>query len=573
LLKKVGEILSCLESLGKIISTDILIIGGGIAGLTAAISAKETAPELDVLIVDKATASKGWAGKGPRTAGLISFVTPEDDPEEFVKYCVYNIGYFLNDQILLREFAYKSRQIVDNLSLWGVDVTRDPDGRVQYAKWPFPWGTAGIDPDMCNYMSRYAKNIGIKFIDKVCVADLLKYKDQVSGAVGFSLLDGTYYIFKARAVVLANGSQNYDITRVWCGMGNGIAAAYLVGAEMRNAEFGNMCDFARINSDGIIYYGEAHTAHDYLYNAKGENISQKYRPGLHSSMDPLAAFAWYKETLAGNGPIYADLEAFQKESGRYFKFHPKVLTRRHGRPGQAAAKRCEVVPGFIGELSCVKVDHQMATNISGLFAVGDVSGGGSARAGAVSVPPAKIHGTGILNALFMGMKGGPSAAIYAKALRSCGVEPEVDYEQARELKEKIYAPIRRDDGVSPREFIRQIQDAVAPVDYSLIKSEERMKEALGKVLDVQAKLEKMKAKDYHELAKCMDAFSMALCAEIFYKASLMRTESRGFHLREDYPEMDNKNWLKWIIVKKENETMKLYTEDVPIHKYPYRPFQ
>ena len=231
----------------------------------------------------------------------------------------------------------------------------------------------------------------------------------------------------------------------------------------------------------------------------------------------------------------------------------------------------EVVPGFIGELSCVRVDHQMATSIPGLFAVGDVSGSGSARAGAVPAPPAKIHGTGILNALFMGMKSGPSAAVYSRALREWRVEPETDNDQAKDIFERIYAPLERTDGISPYEVIHKIQDTVAPADYSLIKSNDRMQEALKGVQSVQEELDKMKAKDYHELARCLDAESMALGAEMFYRASLMRTESRGFHYREDYPDMDNKNWLKWIIIKSSNGKMELHTEDIPIYKYPYKP--
>lgn len=570
--------MSAFESSDKVFSADILVVGGAIAGLSSAITAKETAPELEVLVVDKATASKGWAGKAARTAGLLSFVTLEDDPEEFVKYCLNNIGYFLNDQLLLREFAYTSLQMGERLSSWGVEFLRDQNGKIQYAKWPFPWGTAGIDPDMCVQMANYAKSLGVKFIDKVVVVDLLNDGNRASGAVGFSILNGDPYIFKARVVTLASGSQNYDITPMWCSTGNGVAAAYRAGAEMRNAEFGNMCDFARVDPEtGWIYYGAhggAHTAHGHLYSAKGEHISQKYRPGLHSSMDPIAALAWYKETLAGNGPIYADLEAFESESGQFFKFHPKALERM-GRVAMKVnrpkTKKFEVVPGFISELSCVRVDHQMATSIPGLFAIGDVSGGGSTRGGAAPTPPAKIHGTGILNALFMGMKGGPAAGIYARALKEWGIETKVDYDQAKGIKERIYAPLERKDGLSPREVIHRIQEAVAPVDYSIIKSEERMQEALDHVLSVQEELDKMKAKDYHGLAKCIDAESMVLGAEMFYRASLMRTESRGFHYREDYPKMDNKKWLKWIILKNVNGKMKLYTEDIPIHKYPYKP--
>ena len=389
-----------IESLGTVISTDILIVGGGIAGLSAAITAKETDQSLSILIVDKASVSKGHAGKGGRTAGLLSYVTEKDDPEDFVKYCLEEIGFYLNDQILLRELAYSSKGIAERLAEWGVEVLRDETGKIKYAKWPFPWGTASIDPEMCVNMSKYSKRQGVRFLDRIAVTDLLKDEDRVAGAVGFSLRDGGYYIFKADTIILANGSQNYDVTPVWCATGNGTAAAWRAGAQMRNAEFGNMCDFARVDPRGWIYggaHGGAHTAHDHLCNAKGENISEKYRPGLHSSMDPIAALAWYKETLAGNGPISVDVDVFSFPE--FFKFHPKAedTLRRHAAMANFPKDKqpYEVVPGFIGELSCVRVDHQMATTVPGLFAVGDISGSGSARGGAVPTPPAKIHGTGI----------------------------------------------------------------------------------------------------------------------------------------------------------------------------------
>ena len=343
------------------------------------------------------------------------------------------------------------------------------------------------------------------------------------------------------------------MTLIWCATGNGTATAWRAGAEMRNAEFGNQCDFARVDPRGWLYYGVhggAHIAHDHLSNSKGENVSEKHRPGFHSSMDPAAALAWYRETLAGNGPISVDASIFSQPA--FFKFHPAALDQMYREATKANFpdnKPYEVVPGFIGELSCVRVDHQMATTVPGLFAVGDISGSGSARGGAAPTPPAKIHGMGILNALFMGTRGGPAAALYARALKVARVESKIGIGQARELKARIYAPLARKQGVSHREVILKVQDAVAPVDYSLVKSEKRMKAALAEVVALQPAAEKLKAKDYHELARCVDAQSMVLCAEMFYRASLMRKESRGFHLREDYPVMDNKNWLKWINLK------------------------
>jgi succinate dehydrogenase/fumarate reductase flavoprotein subunit len=98
-----------------------------------------------------------------------------------------------------------------------------------------------------------------------------------------------------------------------------------------------------------------------------------------------------------------------------------------------------------------------------------------------------------------------------------------------------------------------------------------MEQALEQILEIRSEMDQMQARDHHELAKCIDAESMVLCAELFYRASLTRTESRGFHCREDYPEMDNDIWLKWVIVKDVNGEMTVSTEDIPINRYPYKP--
>ena len=561
------------------LSAGVLIIGGGIAGLTAAITAKETDREVDVLVVDKAAASTGWAGMGSRTAGLLSFVTREDDPEDFIKYCLDEIGFYLNDQNALREYAYATRMIPERLSQWGVGISRDDDGQIAYAKWPFPFGTASIDPDLCHALAARAGSLGVRFLDGVALAELFAADGLVTGAAGFALDDGAFVVIEAGAVVLAMGSQNYDLVEMWCGTGNGIRAAWLAGAEMRNAEFGNMCDFARVDPAGWLYYGVhggAHTAHDHLQNARGENISQKYRPGLHTSMDPVAALVWYRETLAGNGPISVDLSDFSGKD--FFRFHPAAL-ERHGAALQKAdypeSQRFEVVPGFIGELSCVKVDLQMETTVPGLFAVGNTAGGGGARGGAVPTPPSKMHGTGITNAVFMGMRGGPAAAVHAKAVGRAAAGPGANSRagdaQLHELEQRLFAPLDRDAGVSPREIIPLVQDAVAPVDYSVIKTGERMRRALDMVVETRKLLPALKADDLHELARCVDAQSMVLEAELFYRASLERTESRGFHLREDFPEQDDEHWLKWVVAKKDGDGMALRTDTIPIETYPYRP--
>ncbi|MGV8979615.1 hypothetical protein [Clostridium sp.] len=77
--------------------------------------------------------------------------------------------------------------------------------------------------------------------------------------------------------------------------------------------------------------------------------------------------------------------------------------------------------------------------------------------------------------------------------------------------------------------------------------------------------------DYHGLLSCHEAEAMVLCAEMFFKAALLRKESRGGLLREDYPNMDNENCLKWITLKNVDGEMTFDTENVPIETYPIKP--
>ena len=121
--------------------------------------------------------------------------------------------------------------------------------------------------------------------------------------------------------------------------------------------------------------------------------------------------------------------------------------------------------------------------------------------------------------------------------------------------------------------LHEVQEAIAPVDYIFVSLEERMKEALAIVDDAETKLDKMKVDNTHDLVKEVEAKAMVRGRNLICNASIMRKESRGFQLREDYPEMDNENWLKWIIAKKDADgEIELRTEDVPIDQYDYKPY-
>lgn len=172
-----------------------------------------------------------------------------------------------------------------------------------------------------------------------------------------------------------------------------------------------------------------------------------------------------------------------------------------------------------------------------------------------------------MNAVLSGRRAGPSAAHFAA--KEAFLEP--DQGEVKRLKEDIFAPIKRTKGLLPDDIIQGIQEVIVPTKYNLRRHKDRMDEALSRVEKVQQKLPELRAQDCHGLGKCHEARSMAVCAEMNFRASLMRTESRGGHYREDYPERDDKNWLKWIILKQKAGKMVLATEPVPLDKYRFKP--
>jgi succinate dehydrogenase/fumarate reductase flavoprotein subunit len=227
----------------------------------------------------------------------------------------------------------------------------------------------------------------------------------------------------------------------------------------------------------------------------------------------------------------------------------------------------EVIPGFIGEQSPVRVDHQMATTLPGLYAVGDISAAGAAWAGAVPAPPGRMRGGGMMGAMWMAMRGGPAAGDFVTSIG----DTDIRTADVQAMKDRLLAPLERKSGVEAPELVRAIQDVMSPVGNTIYKSKDRLAAALDKMMTIKAQLPELRAKDWHYLAACNEVASMVNSAEMFFRASLVRQESRGWHIREDYPGRDDENWLKWIILKDVGGDMRLSTEDVPIERYPLQP--
>ncbi len=553
------------------LSADVLIIGGGIGGLAAAIKVKEENPDCDVLIVEKQTA--GWAGKATKIGGILAFLGPDNNADKFIDFQVRTSGLYLNDQELLSRYVRDTYKAIKQFADWGNRLAKTPDGNMLSfpAMFAPEYSSTFLDIDMMLPMRAKAKKMGTRIINKIHIVDLLTQGNRAVGAAGFNIVDGHFFTVNAKATILANGSCGYKVRRFWsAGTGDGIAAAYRAGAEMRNAEYGNLYGHTVFQATDSGMVGS-----DFLVNKLGENLAQKYMPdrGPAGVFLPVKlAVGLEKEVAEGRGPIYFDPPESMPPHG-FSTGLPKIekwlkrIGDKEKEFGVSRVSKPEIAVPLHGETSCIKVDYDMKTSIEGLWAIGDTSYAGSAIAGAVASPPGVCPGSGIMYAVISAGWAGESAAGYVSG------ESAVDLNNIdlNKVEDSIFSPMQDKNSFLPQEAISMLGDITAPMKYNLRRSKERLEEALTVVEKLKGNLNDLHAKDLHYLSKCHEVRSMTLCAELTFRAALMRSESRGFHFREDFPEQDDKNWLKWIIIKDDKGEMKLSTQPVPVNEYKIKP--
>jgi len=570
-----------IEKLGEVISTDVLVIGGGISGMCAAMKAKES--QVDVKVIDKGAV--GWAGHVPIAGGAIIDVPPGQEDEWF-NFAVRNGGY-LNNQDWTYAFAENIHRNLTELFSWGFPFVTIK-GEIAILSRLKDYATTQFAPakSMIKLKSA-AKARGVGILDKIFMVDLLQQDGKVVGAIGFSLLDGKTYIFHSKAVIIASSSCRYQRAKLFAAIsGEGPAMAYRAGAQLMNDEFHNNYGY-ELKATGTFH---RHAMYLFFENALGERIIEKYYPEVAASKERgkeiqdfwQIADAMYREVQAGRGPIYLDLTKLTPEEREiattkrfveldYGALPPPIYCMRAFQVLREKAgidpdkDKIEVQPMFTVGQGPLRIDLNCKTTLDGLWAVGDAASLGSGWTGARA---SGTHpGWSIAFAIVSGFRGGQSAGEHA----ATADKVEIDYERAKQIKKRIFAPLGRQGDMRANDIIYQVHEAIVPMKYNFYREAGRLKEAIGIVDKARQSLVRVGAKDAHELMRYHQAESMVLSAEWDLRSALMREESRGTHYREDFPYRDDKNWLKWLVIKEEKGLPRLWTENVPIEKYRLKP--
>jgi len=570
----VNEVLEGEESIVEALNyeTDVLIVGGGLAGLTAAVKIKEEREETEVLVVDKG--GIGWAGQTPLTGGMCIFVE-SDAVDQFVDSVVEK-GFGLANREWLRHFASHLERSTAELFHWGVPFMKDQDDKLVAADSAF-WGTknkvVGFVPHRATlHLKKLALARGVKLLNKTEVVDLIQDGKRITGAIGFNILSGECCVFKARSTVLANGCCNFK-GRSWFTMnvGEGVAAAYRAGAKQRHCEYGHQYDPVDRQSET---WWRAEIAADFIENAEGEKIFQKYFPGQTRLGSWALSYAMGAEVMAGRGPIYfsatgtsydqfsrrvagEEIRLWQFKQGTFLE--PKRVHFDRGGHDLSLEKSAWTIM-FPGRLGSVMVDlNCKSTELEGLWGIGDTVISGCAMNGAMSA-----NSYGRWGLPFAYVTALLAAEDIAKVVPGTP-KPQTDSEEQKRLKDRLFAPMAlKKTDLEPWDAVLGVQEVVIPVQYSLIREGTRLREALQRIEEVQRDiLPNVRVETPHDLVRYHEAESLATCSEMLTRAALYRTESRGSHFRKDYPERDDQNWMRWTIIQRDGDRMALSTMPVP----------
>jgi len=553
-----------LEHLGKVIETDVLVIGAGIAGLFAAIRAKA--------FVDRVTlADKGPIGKTSQcywALGGHQALLPGDNMDDWIRDVVY-FEDGLCEQDLVESVYKETFDRIRDLEKLGVEFIKE-DG--QYRRFttrgldhvrglrPHPHGIGGkVEMDA---LIKEAKRLGIQFMSRCFITDLLKRDGTVVGAAGFEARSGEYHVFKAGAVVISTGQCSFKGHYACQGYltGDGMVMAFKAGAELKNLEFSTLW----IQPANYIWeaIGTALPMGAQILNAKGEPFIEKYSPRLKSKIDfSFLARAMAIEAKKGNGPFFLDHSslkpedlAFLRKRAGWMDIHLEKLKKAGIEPFD---ERQEWMPVF-WTVQGIKAEIDCSTKVPGLYI------GGRVR----STDPGVTMGSwSIGSATVLGYRAGENAARFAQSRPPLKID-ESGVESARK---KAFAPLG-EVGISPEAVLLKIQNTLFNTNVLIFKNERALVTALNQIDQIRdSMMPRMRARDVHELVELKQVENMVLIAELMLRASLMRTESRATHYREDYPRLDNENWMKWIVVSEHEGSVSFSTETLPLHKYQFKP--
>ena len=534
------------------LTTDLLIIGGGVAGLNAALTAARQG--LDVIVMDKAVIERS----GHIAGGIDHFMAfletgPDWDTREAYLECTGRISKGAADvNVVDQVYCGNLKEAISRHEEIGVPLTRE-DGsyyRTQSYGQPGPWMINFDGKRLKPVLARAVRQAGCRVLDRVAAADLLIRDQQVCGAAGFHMREDSFYAVSAKAVILATGGTNrlfqnptgrsFNTWMCPANTGDGEALAFRAGAALANIEYLRMTVVPRgFNAAGLnalVGMGAR------LINGRHEEFMDRYHPlGMKGPRFKLVEGV-LGELKANRGPIYMDCTRLDPDDLAHLKttlgLDKDTLPDYFEQMGiDIAHDLFEVYPsegmqGGPNELtgSGIKIDRRCATTLPGLFAGGN------------SVDQCRsLH-----MAVTSGIHAARTASAFAAGMNS-RLAPLA--EQVSSIRRRIYAPMESDGDVHWHEFEDGLQRVITE-GLGPARSAWGLEKTRRNLENLEKYFPRVRTRSGHDLVRLHELGSMLTVAKCMVCAAALRTESRfGLcHRRVDYPDQNDEQWQGQIVV-------------------------
>ena len=554
---------------------DVLIIGGGGAGMRAAI---EAAPKASTAVITKLypTRSHTGAAQGGMAAALANV---EEDSNEWHTYDTVKGGDYLTDQDSAEILTREAIDAVYDLENMGLPFNRTPDGKIDQRRFgghtrdhgKAPVRRACYAADRTGHMilqTLYQNCVkhGVEFFNEFYALDLIMTETpqgkRVAGVVAYELATGEIHVFQGKAVVFATGGfgKIYKTTsNAHTLTGDGVGIIWRKGLPLEDMEFYQFHPTG-LAGLGILLTEGARGEGAILRNASGERFMERYAPTIKDlAPRDIVARSMVQEVLDGRGAgpnkdyVYLDCthlgaEVLETKLPDITEFARTYLGV------DPVVERVPVYPtahyamGGIPTNNDAEVLADNETVIPGLYAAGECA--------CVSVHGANRLGTNsLLDINVFGKRAGNNAVAYAKTADFVDLPAD-----AADGVVKMLAQLREGTGTESVAEIRKALQETMDRNAQVFRTEETLQTALADIAQLRSRYPNVRIHDRGrrfntDLLEAVELGFLLDLAEVVVVSAINRKESRGAHMRDDFPTRDDVNFMQHTMAyRKDAET-------------------
>ena len=538
---------------------DVLVLGGGMAGHRAALSAAQAGATVGHAFLARGASSYMICANVP-----LGCIDPRDNEEIYAQDMIKG-GYGLNDRILVEAMANNAIPSFHDLVALGVSFVREGDGYAQrlLAGNSYPRGVytsgGGMGKVIVDQLSSAAVQRGVRLWSGTYVVGLMRRDGAVVGALLADHRKERFIAVRAKAVVMAMGGVGklYEASTYPTDVSaDSYAIALEAGASLIDMEFVQFEPTVTVYPEGARGM-EMPTAMlgdgAQLLNAHGERFMFRHNPQNGERLIEKAKMSFFiqQEIDEGrglpDGTVFFNTLTVPAERLESYVSHCRRLRNAGLEPTKEMPR---VRPAAHSQMGGVAIDADGFTGVPGLYACGETSGGvhGASR----------MAGNSGAETLVMGWVVGRAAAVASQRMTAASVEVP-----------PLIAPLLEDlssngalaDGDAG---LREEAGSIMAQKAGLYRDEANLAQGSASIHELQRRARGLPGKTFRQALDARTTRNMLKVADVILRAAQLRTESRGAHRRTEFPSQNDEQWLKHISFRSAGEGAAVVSEIIPI---------